>query len=281
MVNRETILAQTIIKTLALGSRGTALDVGTGAGYLPRAFASELPGWKITGHDLNNSKESSILAAGAAEFYSGSLDEIPGKFDLITFNHVLEHLTEPLVVLRQATNLLKPDGHLVAVVPSFRYVHTDFFFMEHCSHFTPRSLNIAASLSGLDIVKRMDGVVSQTEIGFIGKRAEGTFSAEALRWAKSLPEFIRSHRNGRRFGVFGVNGAGMWLGAVLKGELSFFVDDDPSKQGTSFAECPIIGVNELSENDVVFVTFNNQRASSEIHAKLKDRRPDVTFVVPS
>ena len=63
-----------------------------------------------------------------------------------------------------------------------------------------------------------------------------------------------------KIGIFGVNGAGMWLGAVLKGQLSFYVDEDPAKQGT-FAECPIIGVSEIPKDSVVIVAFNNPVAS--------------------
>jgi hypothetical protein len=44
----------------------------------------------------------------------------------------------------------------------------------------------------------------------------------------------------KQVGIFGVNEAGMWLGTVLKGQ-----------QGTTFADCPIIGVNEIPEGAVV------------------------------
>jgi hypothetical protein len=72
----------------------------------------------------------------------------------------------------------------------------------------------------------------------------------------------------------------MWLGAILKGELSFFVDDDPSKQGCSFAGCPIISVDEIPEGGMVFVAYNNPDASLMMCEKLKLRRPGVRFVVP-
>ncbi len=247
------------------------------------AFAAELPGWEIVGYDVSNANEEVIRRSSAAKFYAGELSAVPGYFDLITFNHVVEHLMEPVTVLGMAAKLLKPDGHIAVIVPSFQTVYSDFFFLEHCSHFTQSTLNVAASLAGLDIVNKLDGLVSPTEIGFVAKRTEqpnGAFALEAIRWARALPDFIRGHIKGKPFDVFGVNGAGMWLGAALKGELSFFVDDDPSKQGATFAGCPIISVDEIVEGATVFVAYNNPEASIKMCEKLKVRRPDITFVAP-
>jgi len=103
---------------------------------------------------------------------------------------------------------------------------------------------------------------------------------EAIAWAQSLPDFIRGYGKERPIGIFGVNGAGMWLGAVLKGQLSFYVDEDPAKQGTEFAECPIIGVSEIPEDSVVIVAFNNPAASRSMCERLKRIRPEINFVAP-
>ena len=157
--------------------KGAVLDVGTGMGYLLAAFAEELPQFDIVGYDLNDEKEESIRANGATDFYSGSLENIPKKFDLITLNHVLEHLADPVTVLKQAAALLKPEGYLAVIVPCFKYVYTDFFFLEHCSHFTESSLNVVSALAGLSIVDRLEGRLGRIEIGFVAQRSEKGRSA--------------------------------------------------------------------------------------------------------
>jgi SAM-dependent methyltransferase len=281
-VSRERTLARTLGGLLDR-TDGRVLDVGTGMGYLLAAFAEELPDFDIVGYDLNNEKEDFIRANGATDFYFGSLETIPKKFDLITLNHVLEHLFDPVAVLKQAAALLKPDGYLAVVVPCFRAVYTDFFFLEHCSHFTERSLNVVSALAGLSIVNRLDGALGSVEIGFVSQRSEKNRPAtpiEAIAWALSLPEFIRGYGKEKQIGIFGVNGAGMWLGTVLKGQLSFFVDEDPAKQGAEFAECPIIGVSEIPEGAVVIVPFNNPDASRKMCERLKQMRPEIDFVAP-
>jgi len=70
------------------------------------------------------------------------------------------------------------------------------------------------------------------------------------------------------------------LGAALKGRLSFFVDEDPAKQGATFAECPIISVPEIPEESVVVVAFNNPEASRSMCERLKQVRPEINFVAP-
>jgi SAM-dependent methyltransferase len=284
VVSRERALARTLAGLLDTKAQGAVLDVGTGMGYQLAAFAEELPQFDIVGYDLNDEKEESIRANGATDFYSGSLEDIPKKFDLITLNHVLEHLPEPVTVLRQAAALLKPEGYLAVIVPCFKSVYTDFFFLEHCSHFTESSLNVVSALAGLSIVDRLEGRLGRIEIGFVARRSEKGRSAsplEAVEWSQSLPKFIRGLGSQRKIGVFGLNGAGMWLGVVLSGQLSFYVDEDPAKQGTTFAECPIIGVAEIPEDSVVVVAFNSPEASRKMCDRLKQLRPEIDFVAPA
>jgi hypothetical protein len=125
--------------------------------------------------------------------------------------------------------------------------------------------------------------LGRIEIGFVSQRSEKGGSAsplEAIEWSQSLPEFVRGFGRERKIGIFGLNGAGMWLGVVLKGQLSFYVDEDPSKQGATFAECPIVGVADIPQDSVVVVAFNNPEASAKMCERLKQLRPEIDFVAP-
>ena len=283
VVSREQTLARTLGRPLAAKTQGGVLDVGTGTGYLLAAFAEELPHFDIVGYDLNDEKEAIVRANGATDFYSGSLATVPKQFDLITLNHVLEHIPDPVTVLKQAAALLKPDGRLAVIVPCYKTVYTDFFFLEHCSHFTERSLNVVSALAGLSIIDRLDGVLGLTEIGFVSRHSETPGSVtpvDAVAWSQSLSDFIRRHGKQKPIGIFGVNGAGMWLGAVLEDRVSFYVDDDPSKQGTDFAGSPIISVSDIPDGALVVVPFNNPEASRKMRDRLQKARPDIDFVAP-
>ncbi|MEM7417877.1 MAG: class I SAM-dependent methyltransferase [Gemmatimonadota bacterium] len=101
-------------------SPGTLLDVGCGVGvFLKRAAEA---GWDVAG------TEGSPLLADFASQYTGrrvysctDLREAeiePGTLDVITFLHVLEHVSDPVDTLRTAVSLLRPGGLVVGQVPN-------------------------------------------------------------------------------------------------------------------------------------------------------------------
>lgn len=49
--------------------------------------------------------------------------ELDEKFDTITMGHILEHVADPVDILKKYKAHLKPDGYLVADVPNARSLH--------------------------------------------------------------------------------------------------------------------------------------------------------------
>jgi len=94
------------------------LDVGSSLGILTyqihKAFDCEA--W---GHEL--SKEFRELAAGfeGVQFVA-ELEDLEGKFDVITSIHVLEHLIDPVGQLIKLRDLLTEDGVLILECPDGR-----------------------------------------------------------------------------------------------------------------------------------------------------------------
>ncbi len=294
VVGRDGVAAAKLDDLLNLGAHGTLLDIGCGAGRFLAAFVSRKPGWSVAGYDVGDAHKDQVLAVPGASFFSGvdGLLNHPAKFDLITLSHVLEHLTEPVEVLKSAANLLAPGGRLVVRVPCFLDVNTDFFLMEHCSHFTMATLTDTLASAGLAVTHELTGIAA-IEIGVVAQRpasvvrpayqnpAEIADQARlCLAWAESLPDFVRSQGNGRPKGLFGVGGAGIWLGVLLRGEVSFFLDEDPGKQGHEFAGCPIVDLAGVPTDATVFVTFNNPQASARIGQRLANKSDRVRFAVP-
>lgn len=282
-ISREGNLANYVSNFFIKKTNVSLLDIGTGEGYLLKAFSEVQPKFKLSGFDITKEKESVIKSNGATNFYHKNLSEINEKFDIITFNHVVEHLTNPVETLKQAVSLLKPKGIIVVVVPCFELVYSDFFFLEHCSHFTEKTLNVLSAFAGISILERMEGALGPIEIGFIGKNANRETQINpltAISWTDSLPRHILNNSENENIGIFGLNGVGMWLGAILKSKISFFVDDDPNKQGAKFCEIPIVSVKEIPKGSLVVVAFNNPEASIKMLERLRTLRPDITYLSP-
>jgi 2-polyprenyl-3-methyl-5-hydroxy-6-metoxy-1,4-benzoquinol methylase len=294
IVDRDGLAVRKLDSLIGLGPRGAVLDIGCGSGRFLRAFSELKSSWTIAGYDVGDLHREMVCNISGALFFhgKGALKKISQRFDLITLNHVVEHLAEPVVVLREAAQLLKDGGRLVVRVPSFEAVNTDFFLMEHCSHFTQQTLRQALALAGLEIVQAIDDL-SAIEVGVIAMEATGDappapYNAQTIRdkalqclaWAQSLPGFIRRNAAGRKVGILGVGGAGLWLGVFLRGEISFYVDEDPGKQGQEFAGCPILPGKSIPKGAIVFVTFNNPEASRRMCERLRGTFPDTAFMAP-
>lgn len=97
----------------------SVLDVGCGAGaFLDLAREK---GLKTHGLELNRVAAARARAKGHS-IYEQLLHEMDpartDKFDLITFFQVLEHVANPVSVLRDASGLLSSNGRIAVAVPS-------------------------------------------------------------------------------------------------------------------------------------------------------------------
>jgi 2-polyprenyl-3-methyl-5-hydroxy-6-metoxy-1,4-benzoquinol methylase len=99
------------------------LDVGCGAGDNARLLRERDPHKQIDGV----SASSTELALAAPQLHwSAVVDlerELPEelrsrRYDVVLCSHVLEHLTEPWLVVARLGALLEPDGELVIAVPN-------------------------------------------------------------------------------------------------------------------------------------------------------------------
>ena len=102
------------------------LDAGCGNGVLCAALANA--GMKVVGCDAS---ESGIAIARASfpniEFVQQSIYDPPGAladrpFDAVIATEVIEHLYEPGALLRFASAVLKPGGHVILTTPYHGYL---------------------------------------------------------------------------------------------------------------------------------------------------------------
>ena len=139
---------------------GRMLDVGCGSGDLLEHFATR--GWEIYGIDPSASAVAAAAKRGAT-VHQGTLRDQPwqpGSFALITFQHALEHIDEPVEALKRARALLQPGGLLVIDVPNWacwqrrRLFGSRWHPLElprHLQHFSPQALKRLAGLLGLRV----------------------------------------------------------------------------------------------------------------------------------
>ncbi len=96
------------------------LDVGCAGGYLSEVLAAR--GFTVTAIDRRG-----IEAPAGTEFLEADLDEglppLSGVFDYIICADVLEHLRDPLGMLRECRSRLVPGGVLVLSLPNSGHLY--------------------------------------------------------------------------------------------------------------------------------------------------------------
>ncbi len=140
---------------------GRLLDVGCATGdYL--VFLRTL-GWKhLYGLEINSRAAEWARDKHGFDVYTGILNEhyVPKeKFDVVTAWHVLEHVPDPRVFLREVKRILKPNGLLLMGMPNAGSFETLIFrsfwwaweVPRHLWHFDRKTLSRILKEEGFEI----------------------------------------------------------------------------------------------------------------------------------
>lgn len=129
LTRMQDILNQAELRELDLAGVRSIVDVGCGLGQFSRAMARHLMGTaQVIGveRDARQRAEAARQAEAAGEvdlveFRAGSAETLPlsdeerGNFDVAHARFLLEHVTEPLAVVREMVAAVRPGGRVVLV----------------------------------------------------------------------------------------------------------------------------------------------------------------------
>lgn len=103
---------------------GRLLDVGCGQGAFGGALRREWADGEVWGLETNPWAADRAAARLDRVIVGSFPDALPAGevFDLITFNDILEHLTDPWSGLETARSYLAPGGLVVASIPNVRHL---------------------------------------------------------------------------------------------------------------------------------------------------------------
>jgi SAM-dependent methyltransferase len=133
------------------------LDVGSGlCVFLYRMKAA---GWQCTALDPDQRSIAHARETVGVDVICGDFMENEGfgKFDVITFNKVLEHVENPVEMLRKAVTHLEPHGFVYIELPDGEGASADGFgreefFIEHLHIFSFASFANLVARAGLNLV---------------------------------------------------------------------------------------------------------------------------------
>ena len=200
-----------------VGSNKRVLDVGCSTGYLARVLSAL--GNVVSGveYDAPAAKEAE---PSLARLVVGDLERLDlvtefgeGSFDVVVFGDVLEHLRDPMPVLRRARPLLAPGGSVVISVPNiahgdvrlallkgrFRYTKLGLLDETHTRFFTRENLDPFLRDAGFVPVdvRRTYAPLFSTEVGVQADEVDPAVVAElrADREAETYQFVLRAVRD--------------------------------------------------------------------------------------
>lgn len=131
----------------------TVLDIGSGLGVFP--YLMKKNGWQVTALDPDQRAAEHIEDAVEVETICGDFFEVDStqKYDLVTFNKVLEHVKDPIAMLSKSKDNLADKGFVYVEVPDGDIAVLDGkereeFTIDHLYIFSFISLAITAEKAG-------------------------------------------------------------------------------------------------------------------------------------
>lgn len=156
-------------------TRGRVLDVGCSSGVFLDMMRTK--GWDVAGVEI--CQEFVKMAKdffGIENIFNGTLEEAgfeDESFDLITMWDLVEHVPDPISLLREAERVLKPTGMLLILTPnenslikyltnmsyrlSFGYLRLPVsvvYDKHHLFYFNPMSIDYTLKSTGLKTIAR-------------------------------------------------------------------------------------------------------------------------------
>lgn len=175
---------------IPFAGEGKLLDVGCGLGFTLARYREW--GWTSFGVEVSSAAARFARETLQLPVFHGELPDAKfrsGSFDVVLFQHSLEHFLSPTLELREAYRILKGPGLLVVMVPNAGGVDARLFgrwwvhwdLPRHLYHFTSQTASALLARTGFR-VQRI--VLDRTPTNFVA----------SLR-------YVRKHR----FGVTGIS----------------------------------------------------------------------------
>ncbi len=168
-------------------SKGRLLDIGCGNGRSLKMALDK--GWKPDGYEIDEDLSNRVKNQTGVYVFSGDFTKIkwPQKhYDVVSMNHVIEHLKSPIEYLNTILTTLKDDGILFIAMPNIHsFSSKSKFILEklklkrskigryydtghHLFYFTPDSINRFLSKNGYEVIETCNCTNSKiTKSGFM------------------------------------------------------------------------------------------------------------------
>ena len=296
---RSDLQADLVLKTVRPHVGANILDYGAAKAATLRKIVTRRPDLLPHAYDVSEDymgSWSSWLPSNSVATYTIP-DSWHGRFELVTAHYVLEHVQDPVTVLRNISTLLAPNGRLYFCVPDWANNIGDLLVAEHTNHFTHASLQRAVREAGL-VIDILDAtslpcafvVVCHASDNHGAAFATGDIKSAVARArlaVSSLDEACKridihlASNVSRHSAVFGAGfyGAFLLTRMIDRSGVACCIDNNPHLWGRELFGIPIVPPEHLpSATEIVYVALNPARGREIAASVLALKRPGLDLV---
>lgn len=282
--------------------KGKALEIGCATAFGLSVFKSN--GWDVLGLDPSKKAVEIAKELYGIEVIEALFDKslFEGqKFDVIIFSHVLEHIVSPDELIKDLTQILKPNGFVYIEVPNMLKpdVPMGWFTFEHLNYYTPTSLTNLMEVNSFELAKMklFDGSMAiQPFYPVISSlyRAKKSEKEHIIvndfeKSSNAVFEYITTTKNeGRKIndkiesvlkkfspGKIALWAAGIHTSQLLsltglsKTSIGFIFDSDSKKQGQILCNIVVRGLEQDDISKIECVIISSRAFEKEIYEQIK------------
>ncbi len=247
---------------------GTMLDVGAGKGDFLACFGLSHPRWSLVAVEPGKGGEAIGRELPGVELHHIDYDrcDIAGRnLDLVVALGVLEHVNDPLHMMRWVGRGLRPGGVFFVELPNFEQLPGDLMCPDHLTKFTPDTFAWLAHRGGFTISRLVrDGVPFYA---CLTKREDAKAPAPPdpgaglelaqrhRRYCRDLLGRIGAARRraaglGEGFAIFGLTTLGVFAPLFCgfgESDLVAFIDENPRYHGRCILGARVGGLELIGE----------------------------------
>jgi SAM-dependent methyltransferase len=179
-----------------LTGEGVILDYGCGDGAFLVQAAEQWPGRQFWGYEIADRAETIVLAKGTVTLLKGAISDLQAalpRCSLITLNHVIEHLPDPLAVVKALVGKLSPGGIFEGQTPAADSLEHSVFGSRWSGYHAPRHTVVFSreglrrllercGLSGPVVRGTCNPASLAVSLGSIPHRGGGRIPRSGLKW---------------------------------------------------------------------------------------------------
>ncbi len=179
-----------------LRRRGRLLDIGAHVGTFLHVAREH--GYEVSGVEPSSWAAEHARRVRGLDVRTGGIEEAglePESFDVVTVWDVIEHVTDPLALLRQIHEVLRPNGLVAittmdvgALAPRLLRGLWPWYMLMHLYYFTPKTLSRMLEKAGFEVIE-VGPHIRITHVRYVISKLEA-YSPSVYRLARMLTEAL-------------------------------------------------------------------------------------------